>query len=678
MVLSAFLSSVVAGIGWGLASWGRRPMGNLCRWVYRGHVFFMSLAALRLLLLLINHRFEYAYVYYHTSTSLPPLYLVSSFWAGHEGSILLWGLIGAWVGLVFSRTARPLEMFFYNLTQLGLITLLLLNNPFALLEAAPTEGLGLNPLLQDPWMAIHPPIIFLGYVGLAIPFALSLAALLERKEGEWAQKTLPWTLFGWLCLGSGIIIGALWAYEVLGWGGYWSWDPVENAALVPWLMTTALLHGQSQKPGITRTNFVLAIATYLMVLLGTFVTRSGLFADFSVHSFADLGLGGLLLTKIVLFGVLALAVLGSRWQTLRGQKASFSSAATIAVLLGAAFIVALGTATPLITAALGMPASLEASFYNKGTFPLALLGGLLIASFPWLERRHSLFIPGILVLAAATPMAALTRQPLQALFIGVFLVALLTNAVAWVVSRWRSSYLLHGGMAMILLGIIVSANFSTTERVVLGTGEIGQALGREIRYLGATLSGLELELTGQGGSFKAFPRIVSQGGEMVRKPHINRGLLNDVYITPLGLQYDWGPGLRVGKGETVVHGGYEVTFHGFDLKGHQGGRVATQLTIAADGAEHQVVPALTIRPNGREQEIAYVPDLGVALALDEIDPGGEVVLRLFHPDAAPQVLILEVSQRPLISFLWIGSLLAIVGGIMTLLQRKGYSPDQKH
>ena len=164
--------------------------------------------------------------------------------------------------------------------------------------------------------------------------------------------------------------------------------------------------------------------------------------------------------------------------------------------------------------------------------------------------------------------------------------ALLTNAVAWVVSRWRSSYLLHGGMAMILLGIIVSANFSTTERVVLGTGEVGQALGREIRYLRATLSGLELELTGQGGSFKAFPRIVSQGGEMVRKPHVNRGLLNDVYITPLGLQYDWGPSLSVGKGETVVHGGYEVTFHGFDLKGHQGGRGGHPTDYRRDGAEH--------------------------------------------------------------------------------------------
>ncbi|NMB16032.1 MAG: cytochrome c biogenesis protein CcsA [Firmicutes bacterium] len=678
MVLSALLSSVIAGIGWGLAFWGRRQTKHLCRWAYRSHVVFMSLAALRLLLLIINHRFEYAYVSSHTSTSLSPLYLVSSFWAGHEGSFLLWGLIGAWIGLVLLRVARPLELFFYNLTQLGLTSLLLISNPFALLEIMPTEGLGLNPLLQDPWMAIHPPVIFLGYVGLAIPFALSLAALLERKESEWAQRTLPWSLFGWLCLGSGIIIGALWAYEVQGWGGYWSWDPVENAALIPWLMATALLHGQLQAPGILKTNFVLAISTYLIILLATFVTRSGLFADFSVHSFADLGLGGLLLTMVALLGVLASIILGSRWKGLRGQRASFLSVATIAVLLCAAFIVGAGTVTPLITAKLGRPASLEASFYNKGTFPLALVAGLLMALFPWIERKQSFIIPGIFVLAGTIPIAVLTRQPLQSLFTGVFLVSLLTNAIAWVASRWRSGYLIHGGIAIIFLGIIVSANFTTTERLALRPGESGEVVGHQIRYLGETPTGLEMDLTGQGGSFKAFPKIYSQDGEVVRKPHIDRGLFNDIYISPLALQQDWGPGLRLGKGETVVQDGYEVTFLGFDLMGHQGGRVGTQVTISGAGAEHQVVPTLTIKPSGREQEIAYISDLGLAVALDEVDAGGEVVLRLFQPDAAPQVLILEVSQRPLISFLWLGALLAIVGSIMTLLQRKGYSQGQEH
>ena len=164
----------------------------------------------------------------------------------------------------------------------------------------------------------------------------------------------------------------------------------------------------------------------------------------------------------------------------------------------------------------------------------------------------------------------------------------------------------------------------------------------------------------------------------MRKPHIDRGLFNDIYISPLALQQDWGPGLRLGKGETVVQDGYEVTFLGFDLMGHQGGRVGTQVTISGAGAEHQVVPTLTIKPSGREQEIAYISDLGLAVALDEVDAGGEVVLRLFQPDAAPQILILEVSQRPLISFLWLGALLAIVGSIMTLLQRKGYSQGQEH
>jgi len=203
-------------------------------------------------------------------------------------------------------------MRFYVLVHTVLMVLLLRATPFRLLPVVPVDGAGLNPLLQDPWMVIHPPIVFIGYALYAVPFVYAMSALARDEYSEWAKPALAWTVAAWLFLGAGIIIGAKWAYATLGWGGYWGWDPVENASLVPWLSGAALMHTlivQRERGKMVRTNIVLAVVSFMLIAYATFLTRSGVLSDFSVHSFASLGLSSCLVSACVLFATLSLYML---------------------------------------------------------------------------------------------------------------------------------------------------------------------------------------------------------------------------------------------------------------------------------------------------------------------------------------------------------------------------------
>jgi cytochrome c-type biogenesis protein CcmF len=344
-----------------------------------------------LLYLFFTHQFQYAYVHNYSSTDLPWYYLLSAFWAGQEGTYLLWAWLGGMVGIALIRYEQEEEapvMALLALVQLFLLTLTLVQSPFAQLQLNPGAGSGLNPLLQNPWMVIHPPIVFLGYAGLAVPFAYAIAALLRRKYDRWAVKALPWALFAWLSLSVGIFIGSYWAYAVLGWGGYWAWDPVENASLVPWLTGTALLHGllmQKYRKAMGWTSLFLAISTYLLVLYATYLTRSGILADFSVHSFQGLGTDGYLLLGLLSFTLPALGLLFFRWRETGEDKSGedstgdkstskgFAFFLTILLLGISAGVVALGTSAPALTRLTGNPAAVNSSFYNVTQFPIGVL-----------------------------------------------------------------------------------------------------------------------------------------------------------------------------------------------------------------------------------------------------------------------------------------------------------------
>jgi len=323
------LSLVVCGYGAFAAWWGIRRRDE--RWAHSAQhavyatAVFLAAAFLTLLAAFLGNRFEIAYVARHSSTLIPVYLKASAVWAGQEGSLLLWCFLQAlFTALATGRPsaqARPLvpwaAVFLNLITVFFVAVTLFLSNPFVTLASPPADGQGLNPLLRHPGMIFHPPALYVGYVGLAIPFAFALAALVTRQIEEWTAALRSWVLIAWLGLGLGLLLGMRWAYDVLGWGGYWGWDPVENAGLLPWLTATALLHGavmQDEQRGFHVWNILLAIASFTLVLFGTFATRSGMIQ--SVHAYAVSHLGGYFLTAIAITLIGSLALLFSRRKTL--------------------------------------------------------------------------------------------------------------------------------------------------------------------------------------------------------------------------------------------------------------------------------------------------------------------------------------------------------------------------
>jgi len=266
---------------------------------------------------ILTHQFEWVYVFSYSSRDLPLHYLIATFWAGQEGTLTLWLMYGSIFGAVIIKSRKgdePLVMVFMGMIQAFILLILIKKSPFAYVwdvnpigfavGAIPPDGNGLNPLLQDPWMVIHPPILFAGYSSTMMIFSFAMAALIRKKHDEWIKSVYPFAIFVTMTLGTGIILGGYWAYTTLGWGGYWAWDPVENSSFIPWLFALALVHGlmiQRRQGGMKRLNLFLALSTFILVLYGSFLTRSGVLTDFSVHSFGISELAQYLVAFLLLF-----------------------------------------------------------------------------------------------------------------------------------------------------------------------------------------------------------------------------------------------------------------------------------------------------------------------------------------------------------------------------------------
>ncbi len=457
--------------------------------------------------LLFGHRFDVAYVYGYTSRDLPAGYLLSAFWAGPEGSFLFWALVGAWTGIFVSRTAKDLEpaaMAFWCLFQGLLSAMLLINSPFAPLGASPPDGAGLNPILQDPWMAIHPPVLFVGFVVFSVPAAFAAAGLVTGRFDRWAALSLPWASLGWLSLGAGLVLGGLWAYETLGWGGYWGWDPVENSSLVPWLTGTVLLHGlilQRLRGTAQRPNVIYALLTYVLILYSTFLTRSGVLGDFSVHSFSALGVAGVLAGAIGAVIAVFIGLLIWRFSRIPapsivedGSGKEMNHYLTSWVLSGIAFFVLLGTSTPLITGLLDpeRPSGVQTRFYNVTGAPLAFALLVLIALCPLMS-----WSPRAAKDAAARAVGKVCGLAAVAAFAAVLVLLFTLGAVrgslwslgilgaaALAVNGWRflrasatagvlaaGAYLAHAGVGLMFVGIAGSNLGHPEESVQLHPGE---------------------------------------------------------------------------------------------------------------------------------------------------------------------------------------------------------------
>lgn len=372
-------------------------------------MFLSTVAAFGILVYLnITHQFQYAYTYENTSMDLPLDYVVAASWAGQEGSFLLWIMLNGLVGLSVIKWAKDYEapvMAIMALCQVFLISMIvgiqlgpipIGASPFATLAEKfptapmiqagiiPTDGQGLNDLLQNYWMVIHPPVLFMGFASMIVPFAFAITALWKKRYQEWVRPALPWSLFGVTSLGVGILMGGYWAYITLNFGGYWAWDPVENSSLVPWLMGIAAIHTmivQKRSGHSHKASFFLTIAAYILVVYSTFLTRSGILGDISVHSFVDLGLYNQLLIWILSMSLLGFGLFFYRMKDLPkpGKEPEMLSRefmifAGAMLIVAIAVVVLLGTSAPILGRIFkDNPSTVPIAFYNKWSVPLTIM-----------------------------------------------------------------------------------------------------------------------------------------------------------------------------------------------------------------------------------------------------------------------------------------------------------------
>ncbi len=468
-----------------------------------------------------NHYYEYHYAWDHSSNSLPIYYMISSFWEGQEGSFLLWLFWHVVLGLVLIHQNKTWEapmMAVFCAVQaflasmilgsvLPLVELKIGSSPFILLkdfmgslpvykinpDYVPEDGTGLNPLLQNYWMVIHPPTLFLGFATTLIPFAYCIAGLWMGRYKEWIRPALPWALFSAMVLGTGILMGGYWAYETLNFGGYWNWDPVENAVYVPWLVLVAAIHcmiiyknsNTALKPAV-----ILAIASFVLILYSTFLTRSGILGSSSVHSFTDLGLSGQLLIYLLFFSLLSLVLLVFRWKKIPDTEKEASVYSRefwvfigVTVLCLAGFQVLATTSIPVYNSIIALfgiksnvaPPADQMEHYSKfqiwaGIF-IAILSG--IGQFFWWKKMdgkklwNAISIPLLLALVISMLVMYFTGldQPAYILLVATSIFSICANAfilkdVLKANPKLSGGAVSHIGVAMMLIGILYSSGYS--------------------------------------------------------------------------------------------------------------------------------------------------------------------------------------------------------------------------
>jgi len=579
-VLLGFVATVL-GVGTTVAGLSRRQaalvhLGRSFVWlVLAGAVLAFAVMERGLL----THDFSMAYVADNHSRSTPVLYTVASLWGALEGSILLWALVlagylTAMVRRFRSRAADPLVAWatLTGLVVAGFFFALMLGpaNPFRRVAGAiPLDGQGPNPLLQNhPLMAFHPPMLYIGYVGFTIPFAFAVASLVTGRVGEgWLTETRRWALFAWGFLSVGIVLGAWWSYEVLGWGGYWAWDPVENASFLPWLTATAYLHSVvvQERRGMLRVwNLSLLMATFSLTILGTFLTRSGILN--SVHSFTESPIGPAILGFFAFVVVVGVGLIGWRGDRLRSPGAidspvSREGAFLLNNLLFAvfAFVVLLGTVFPLVAEAVkGERISVGRPYFDRMTAPVALCLLLLMAVAPMLSwrkssgevLRHRLQWPVGLATAAVVACVALGLRglaPLVAFGLGVFAAAsaghqlvLSCRRHGWrgLVGRANGGMVVHIGVVVIAVAFAASSSFGHRGELRLAQGETATFAGHRLTYLGTRTvvhpnrRSVQADVRVDGG--QVFRPSLSQfpfATQAVGTPSVRTRPVEDVYLT---------------------------------------------------------------------------------------------------------------------------------------------------
>ncbi|NOY87730.1 MAG: heme lyase CcmF/NrfE family subunit [Deltaproteobacteria bacterium] len=570
--------------------------------------FFTSTASIALVYLFFTNNFQVEYVASYSNRALPLFYKATAFWAGQKGSLLFW----AWILSLFSavvvyNTRDEIDSkatpYIYTVLAATLVFFLALitfvTNPFDLLRFIPPDGKGLNPMLQNPGMIFHPPTLFLGYVGFTIPFAYAIAAMASGNLDEsWLKKTRVWNILAWVFLTIGILLGGQWAYVELGWGGYWAWDPVENASFIPWLVATAFIHTaiiQERRNIMKVWNMTLILLTFVLSLFGTYLVRSGILQ--SVHDFGATGLGGyfLVFMGVVLIG--GFSLIASSYRKLRSEKvleSYLSRESTFlfnnVILLALAFSTLFGTLFPLISEAVtGNKITVSMPFFNRVNTPLFLALLLVTGLCPLIGWRKASadnlkknFMLPFLAMIAGTIilLVAGIREfyPLVAFSLCIFVAVTIlrefwTGAKArgklkgeplivafprllWRMRRRYGGFIAHLGLVLMVIGITGSNAYKLENQATLTKGQTLNVGAYSLRYdrigkwrewnrevYAATLSvfknGTSL------GTIRPEKRFYVNAQQPTTEVSLRSTLLEDLYVTMPAIGRNWDITLKV-------------------------------------------------------------------------------------------------------------------------------------
>jgi len=633
LALALALCLALAQSSLGLAGAARRDrswMGAV-RPIAQGQFVFVAIAFGCLTYSFVANDFTVAYVASNSNSALPVAYRVTGVWGGHEGSILLWTLIlSVWtVGVTFFSRHLPDDMVARVLGVMGIVSTgfllftLLTSNPFLRLFPAPADGRDLNPLLQDPGMVIHPPMLYMGYVGFSIAFAFAVAALLAgRLDATWARWSRPWTTAAWCFLTLGIALGSGWAYYELGWGGWWFWDPVENASFMPWLVGTALIHSLAvtEKRGAFRSwTVLLAIVAFALSLLGTFLVRSGVLT--SVHAFAvdpTRGIFILALFALLIGGALVLFA----WRTSRiGLGGDFGLVSRESMLLAnnvffaaAAGTVFLGTIFPLAAVALNLGKYSVGPPYFEIVFVLVMAPALFLMGIGPLARWKKASLPDLAVRLRWAFAASLVA--------GLVL--------PFAMGRWG---------ALVAFGLLLAAWVAASGIVQLYE-----------------------KIRNAAGGASAWTRLRST-------PRATYGMLVAhfgvaVFVTGVTLVkgYDTERDVRMEPGDTTELGGYTFRLDGVrDVQGPNYVAARAQIQVSKNGRA-----VTTLYPEKRIYTVQNMPMTEAA-----IDPGFTRDLYVSLGDSVSATAwIVRVQHKPFIDWIWGGCLLMALGGALAASDRR--------
>lgn len=716
-------------------------------WLYYATTLSVVAASIYLLSNIIANNFQFTYIWEYSSRELHDFFLIASFYSGQQGSFLLWLLIMVITGLFVMQAAKKhsleaYSMGFYAFVLFFVALILVFKSPFDYvwetfsaekLEVGftPPNGRGLNPILQNYWINIHPPILFLGYALMTVPFVYALAALIQREYKKWIEYVMPWALFGSAVLGLGIMLGGFWAYETLGWGGFWAWDPVENASLIPWIFIVAFVHTalvQRRTNGLVKTNFLVAILSFIFVLYATFLTRSGILGDTSVHSFVTPGaiVYNLLVIFMVTFTGLGIFYIVYRIKDINSflEKSSFkpiskeySLALGSILLMALGIVVIIGTSWPALAEIFGQPkAAIDISNYNKFgsvfAFIFLLINGVSLyqrwASSSFNDITGKILIPLIASIVISAILYFVGMKEINFLlltFSAIF--SLLTNLEFLIRNiaknpRLIGSYLSHLGIALLIIGAVISGGYSESQSVRLKHKETKAAFGYNFTFEGKQR--IEQQLQDREKYFFSI-KIDKDGKENVVRPIVYWSNFNDwkspflepgisvkmekdIYVAPIAVETDMNmERLTLMKNEKgLIPINQKVSFMIESLSMDEAatlndGRVVfkTVIKTEADGIAAFDTISTRIDPNSWEGNFEdwetldkHGIDVNMIRIVRDMNDVSRSKLEFFfkktgEPMPEPiDVFTFDVTLKPFINLVWVGTIASFLGFLIAL------------